>query len=219
MPAYVTEKTLAAKTEFWLEAVAPYNRRDLKLIADRSALLVVDMQNYFLHESGHAFLEGGKAVVPTVARVINAFRDAGRPVIFTRHVHNPDGSDAGIMGWWWRDMIVEGTSDSEIFAEVAPLPEEQVICKHRYSAFFDTDLELNLRKLGIEDIVVAGVMTNLCCESTVRDGFYRDYRMFVLADGTGTVTEEMHLASLINLAYGFAQISKANDITMQLKKD
>ena len=216
MAVYVTENSLAQKTESWLASIAPYNRRDLRLIADKAALLVVDMQNYFLHESGHAFLGGGKAVVPTVGRVIDGFREAGRPILYTRHVHNPDGSDAGIMGWWWRDMIVEGTTDSEILESLAPRPEDRVICKHRYSAFYETDLDSELRNRGIEDIVIAGVMTNLCCESTARDGFYRDYRMFVLADGTGTVTEEMHLASLMNLAYGFAQVSAAGEIISQL---
>jgi nicotinamidase-related amidase len=96
------------------------------------------------------------------------------------------------------------------------LPGEKVILKHRYSAFYNTDLETVLRCLKIEDLVVTGIMTNLCCESTVRDAYYRDYRVFVLADGTGSLTEEMHLASLLNLAFGFSFVTTADDIIAEL---
>jgi nicotinamidase-related amidase len=90
------------------------------------------------------------------------------------------------------------------------------VLKHRYSAFYATDLETVLRCLEVEDLVVTGVMTNLCCESTARDAYYRDYRVFVPADGTGTVDEEMHLASLLNLAFGFAWVTTSDAIVAQL---
>ena len=84
--------------------------------------------------------------------------------------------------------------------------------KHRYSAFYNTDLETVLRCLKVEDLVIAGVMTNMCCESTARDAYYRDYRVFFPADGTGTINEDMHLASLLNLAYGFALVTTSEAI-------
>ncbi len=152
---------------------------------------------------------GGAAVLPTVQRLVAAFRDAKRPVIFTRHVHHPDHLDSGIMAWWWDDMCLEGSPESEIHPELAPTPHEKVIFKHRYSAFYNTDLETVLRCLKIEDLVISGVMTNMCCESTARDAYYRDYRVFFVADGTGAINEEMHLASLMNLAFGFAAVTTA----------
>jgi len=94
---------------------------------------------------------------------------------------------------------------------IAPLPNEKVVLKHRYSAFFDTDLATVLRCLKIEDLVISGVMTNMCCESTARDAYYRDYRVFFPADATGTINEEMHLASLLNLSYGFAAITTTDN--------
>jgi len=73
-----------------------------------------------------------------------------------------------------------------------------------------------LRCLKIEDIVVSGLMTNMCCESTARDAYYRDYRVFFLADGTGSISEDMHLASLLNLAFGFAYVTTSGAIEDQL---
>jgi nicotinamidase-related amidase len=116
------------------------------------------------------------------------------------------------MAWWWRGKCVEGSPESEIHPSIAPRPNEKVVYKHRYSAFYNTDLETVLRCLKVEDLVIAGVMTNMCCESTARDAYYRDYRVFLPADGTGTINEEMHLASLLNLSYGFALVTTSDEI-------
>jgi len=93
-----------------------------------------------------------------------------------------------------------------------------VVLKHRYSAFHNTDLETVLRCLKVEDVVVSGVMTNMCCESTARDTYYRDCRVFCLANATGSITEEMHLASLLNLAFGFAYVTTSYVIRVQLSE-
>ncbi|MCI0474025.1 MAG: isochorismatase family protein, partial [Ignavibacteria bacterium] len=69
----------------------------------------------------------------------------------------------------------------------------------------------------IEDVVITGIMTNMCCESTARDAYFRDYRVFFLSDGTGSINEEMHLASLLNLAFGFACVTTADEVSAQLK--
>jgi ureidoacrylate peracid hydrolase len=217
MEPYVTTETLADRTRVWLDQIGPYNQHRLELDGERAALLVIDMQRFFLDPDSPTFTCGGLAVLPNVKRLIGAFRAAGRPVIYTRHVHHPDGMDAGIMGWWWKGMCREGTPESEIPEEIAPRPGEKVILKHRYSAFYNTDLETILRCLKIEDLVIAGIMTNMCCESTARDAYYRDYRLFFPADATGSVNEQMHLASLLNLAWGFACVNTAGEILTQLK--
>jgi nicotinamidase-related amidase len=200
----------------WLDRIRPYNRHQMRLNVAASALLVIDMQQFFLDPASPTFTRGGVAILPTVKRLLGAFRWAGRPVIFTRHVHHPADLDSGIMGWWWEGKCLEGSQESEIHPELTPMPGEKVVFKHRYSAFYNTDLETVLRCLRVEDIVVSGVMTNLCCESTARDAYYRDYRVFFPADGTGSVSEEMHVASLLNLAFGFACVTTADAITGQL---
>jgi nicotinamidase-related amidase len=214
--AYVTVDNIETKTRAWLEQILAHNRHEMQMNVAASALLVIDMQRFFLEATSPSFTCGGLAILPTVKRLIDAFRRAGRPVIFTRHVHHPGGVDSGIMGWWWEGTCLEGSQESEVHPYVAPMPGEKVVFKHRYSAFYNTDLETVLRCLNVEDLVVSGLMTNLCCESTARDAYYRDYRVFVPADGTGTITEEMHLASLLNLAFGFAFVTTGEMIVRQV---
>jgi nicotinamidase-related amidase len=217
MKPYVTSESLEEKTRLWLKRIRPFNTHTMPLNALKSALLVIDMQRFFLDPHSPTFTEGGAAVLPTVKRVMEAFRRAGRPVLFTRHVHHPEDIDSGIMDWWWEGKCLEGSPESEIHPDLAPLPREKTVFKHRYSAFYNTDLETVLRCLKIEDLVVTGVMTNLCCESTARDAYFRDYRVFFLADGTATVNEEMHVASLLNLAFGFSFVTSAEGVIEELK--
>lgn len=216
MADYVTVADLAEKTREWLERIEPFNRHRLELRPARAALLVIDMQKFFLDPESPTFTCGGLAILPNVKRLIAAFRAQKRPVIYTRHVHHPDDLDIGIMGWWWEGRCVEGTPESEIEREIAPLPHEKVIVKHRYSAFYNTDLETILRCLEIDDLALCGIMTNLCCESTARDAYFRDHRVFFAADATGTVCEEMHLATLLNAAFGFAYVTTADEVIGQL---
>jgi ureidoacrylate peracid hydrolase len=213
---YVTKENLESKTQEWLKKIEPYRQGRMKLTPSKSALIVVDMQKFFLNPESPTFTCGGLAILPNVKKMITEFRKNGRPVIYTCHVHHPDGIDAGIMGWWWKGMCVEGSEASKVHDEIAPEPGEKIIYKHRYSAFYNTDLETVLRCLKIEDIIIAGIMTNLCCESTARDAYFRDYRVFFPADGTGSVNEEMHLASLLNLAFGFAAITTTEGIISDL---
>ena len=218
METYVTVDTLPEKTERWLRNIAPFNRHEMRLNVPASALLIVDMQEFFLDPQSPTFTCGGPAIVPTVRGLIDAFRKRGRPVIYTKHAHHPGNLDSGNMGWWWEGMCVEGTPESEIHGAIAPRPGEKVVTKRRYSAFFGTDLEIVLRCLKIEDLVIAGIMTNMCVESTARDAYYRDFRVFVPADGTGSVTEEMHCASLLNLAFGFAFVTRAGRIVSEAQE-
>ncbi|MCK4322005.1 cysteine hydrolase [candidate division WOR-3 bacterium] len=219
MEAYVTPDTIEEKAKLWLKKIEPFNRHRMRLNKERSALLVIDMQCFFLNLDSPTFTCGGIAILPAVKQLIDAFREEDRPIIFTRHTHHPDNLDAGIMEWWWGGMCLEGSPESEVHHDIVPFPHEKVIQKHRYSAFYNTDLETILRCLKIEDIVISGIMTNLCCESTARDAYYRDYRTFFLADATGTINEEMHLASLLNIAFGFAFVTTKNEIILEVQKE
>jgi nicotinamidase-related amidase len=218
MEYYVSAESLEKKSGQWLEKISPYNTHKMQLNPHKSALLVVDMQKFFLDPASPSFTCGGLAILPVLKELIQSYRRFHLPVIFTRHVHHPGLLDAGLMEWWWQGMCLEGTPESEVHPELAPLPGEKEILKHRYSAFYNTDLETILRCLKIEDLVITGIMTNMCCESTARDAYFRDYRVFFLADGTGSITEEMHLASLLNLAFGFAWVTNTGTIQAYLKE-
>ncbi len=212
MLPYVDEVNLAGKSRVWLGKISQVNTHKMKLNRSRAALLIIDMQYFFLDPASPTFTCGGLAILPNVKKLLTAFRASKLPVIYTRHVHHPHRIDVGIMGWWWEGMCIEGSPESQIHHDIAPELHEKIIDKHRYSAFYNTDLETILRCLKVEDLVIAGVMTNMCCESTARDAYYRDYRVFFTADGTGTITEEMHLASLLNLAFGFAYVTGVDEI-------
>lgn len=216
MTTYVTSENLAAKTSAWLEQIAPFNTHPMQLNPEASALLVIDMQDFFLDPQSPTYTCGGPPIIANIQRLIAAFRERNRPVIYTKHVHHPSGHDAGIMGWWWKGMCLEGSPQSEIHRDLAPAPGEKVVLKHRYSSFYNTDLEVVLRGLKVEDVVISGIMTNLCCESTARDAYFRDYRVFFPADATGSVTEELHLASLLGLSFGFAHVTGTADIFADL---
>jgi len=184
--------------------------RPLALEANRAALLVVDMQNAFLHPKGAIYLPAAAPIIPVVKRLAAAFRKANRPVFYTRHAGDPTGGNSGMMARWWENASpLEGTFDAALFEGLAPTPGDVIVPKIRYSAFVATDLEPRLRQAGVVDLVLAGVMTNLCVETTARDAFMRDYRVAVVVDGCAAPTLAMHRAALLNLAYGFAVVTTA----------
>ena len=211
-------ESLSNATRRWLKRIEPHRMHRLKLKPAKAALLVIDLQNFFLDPRSPTFTAGGAAILPHVQKLIAAFHKAKRPIIYTTHVHKADGSDAGIMKWWWEGMCREGHPEADVHSSIAPRTQDKVIVKHRYSAFYNTDLETVLRCAKIEDLVITGIMTNLCCESTARDAYYRDYRVFFLADATGATDEELHVAALMNLAYGFAHIATTGEILRQMAR-
>jgi nicotinamidase-related amidase len=218
LESYVTRRNIAGKTKQWLAGIGAVNTHRMRLRVSKSGLLIVDMQRFFADPAGKGYLSCTAAIMPNLKQLLRVFRRARRPVIYTRHAHHPQMLDAGIMVQWWKENIVEGTPESEIVAGLAPRVSEKVVTKHRYSAFFDTDLQTVLRSLRIEDLVICGVMTNMCVESTARDAYFRDYRSFIPADATGAPTEEMHCASLLNLAYGFAWVTTSAAIVQQVER-
>ena len=213
---YVTEASLETKASLWEKEIKPYNLHKMKPKFSSSCLLVIDMQNFFLDPESPSFTPGGVAVISNIAKLINTFRKKKLPIIYTAHVHKDKEWDGGILGWWWEGMIIENTKDAEIHPKIAPRTDEKIIYKHRYSAFYNTDLEITLRCLNITDLIITGVMTNLCCESTARDAYIRDHRVFFLLDATGSVNEELHLATLKNLAFGFAYVTDTEEILKKL---
>jgi isochorismate hydrolase len=201
-----------------LKEIAPYNVHEMTLNVPAAALLVVDMQNAFIHPDGPIYLPAGAAIVDKVAALAHAFRAAGRPVLYTRHAEDPAGGNAGMMARWWENSSPrEGTWEAAIFEGLAPQPGDVVIPKIRYNAFIATDLEQRLRQARVEDLVVTGVMANLCCESTARDAFMRDYRVFFAADGTAAPSLAFHRGTLLNLSYGFAHVLACDALVAMLR--
>ena len=170
----------------------------------RAALLILDMQAYFLDKGSHAFVPDAPAIVSRLAGLARRFGAAGRPIIMTKHSNSPE--DAGMMGEWWGNLLEPGSPE----AALEPVLEDlstAVVGKARYDAFHGTDLEHILRTSGSEQAVITGVMTHLCVEMTARSAFVRDFAVFVPADGTATYNRDFHAASLLTLSHGTAAIT------------
>jgi nicotinamidase-related amidase len=211
--AYVTAGNIDRKVALWKRALSPYERHPFDLRAENSALLVVDMQLYFTEKASHAHVPAAEAIIPRIQDMIAAFRQRGRPVIFTRHSHRH--GEEGVLGVWWKDTIRDAAAQSWLDPRL-DTTGSPVIRKTRYSAFFGTDLHARLWRLGVRTPVIAGVNTHLCCETTARDAFMRDLQPVVLMDATATDDETLHLSSLRTLADGFAEVLTCAELKRRL---
>jgi isochorismate hydrolase len=182
----------------YLHEIKTYNTRTAWPNPAKSALLVIDLQEYFLPMLS--------PIIGNVLSLIESCRAKGIKVIYTRHGHKDSDKDGGMLLKWWGDVIIYGTEKWNLIKSISPHENEPVIDKNRYSAFLGTSLNETLKYRKIEDLIITGVMTNCCCETTARDAFMKDYRVFFVSDATATVSEDLHLASLKNLAFGFAHI-------------
>jgi isochorismate hydrolase len=168
---------------------------------ERSALLILDMQSYFLDPSSHAFIPSANAIVPGLIKLAQSYYTHNLPVIFTQHLNSQQ--DAGSMSRWWKDLITIDNPLSAIIPDF-DFSNRYVLRKSQYDAFFQTGLQEILHSKGISQVVISGVMTHLCCETTARSAFMRGFEVFFLIDGTATYNQDYHLAALLNLSHGFA---------------
>ncbi len=233
---YFTPEAIAQRAREMLESVQPLRERHpLDFRPERAALLVLDLQRYFLEEDSHAYIPSAGAILPKVKELIAAFAARGRPVVFTRHINTDE--DAGQMGKWWQDLIRKEDPLSELLPELVitltrSLPRRGggpgiglsprgrgrlIIEKGQYDAFYKTALEEILREKGVEQLAICGVMTHLCCETTARSAFCRGFEVFFIVDGTATYNAQFHRATLLNLAHGFAYPLLAEELLAAFK--
>lgn len=188
--------------------------RPILLKPEGSALLVLDMQVYFLDQASHAFVPSATAILPNVNALISAFSCMNLPIFLTRHLNTPQ--DAGLMAVWWRELLSADNPLSRIDPRLE-IKNGITISKTRYDAFLDSPLEKLLREMNVRQLVICGVMTHLCCETTARSAFMRGFQVFFPVDGTATYNEAFHRASLLNLAHGFATPVLVQDILTSLE--
>lgn len=188
----------------------------MKIKLKSPALLVIDMQKYFLGPEGDAFLQDGPKIIPNVLQLIEAFRQNKLPVIYTRHAHIR-GQPTGQMGKWWNNKLPwEEDLQSELICDLSPQKNEPVIRKTKYSAFQNTQLESILRNHRVQEVILCGVMTHLCVETTARHAFMLDFQPIVMEDACASESKKHHEASLLNLRHGFAYIVDTKTITNAL---
>ena len=162
--AYITPDNAADRTAAWLREVrgSVRPRPNLQLDPSSAALVIVDMVNYFAATQGEAFLPASEATLVQLQRLLPVWREAGGAVVFTRHGH--DGPhDTGMLGRFFSDYISWGTPASELVSQLTPAPQDVVIRKRTYDAFHETELQETLRDRAIDQVLIGGVLTHMCC--------------------------------------------------------
>ncbi len=185
-----------------------------ELARGRTALIVIDPQNDFLHPEGWYALRGvdiehmRRCIEPT-KRLVAACREREVPIIWTRHGFR-DAQDGGVlvsMRPFLRDGGLRvGTWGYEILSELEPADRDRFVEKNRLSAFFQTNLELQLRALEAETLLFAGVLTNQCVAATSKDAMFRDFKAIVVEEATGTTLPHLHGPALEMMMVGWAEV-------------
>jgi ureidoacrylate peracid hydrolase len=201
----------------------------------RSALIIVDMQNDFVHSGGgfgHIARELPEAgidmpflmgTIPNVKRLLYAFRNSGRPVVYIAHVLKPDYSDAQFPYWRLglspggnRTFIVEGTWGAQVVDDLKPQEGEHLVVKKGFGGFANTPLDTILRNMGVTTCVVSGVTTCVCVSTTVRGGVEHNYRMILVQDAVAEVNRDSHEAELKTMDRLFADVKTTDQVVAML---
>lgn len=200
-----------------------------KVAPSHAALVIIDMQNDFCSSGGMMDKEGMdvkliQGMAPGLADFIGHARKAGLPIIYVQAIYASENN------WYLSDVWLEqmkragrgkhveypvceeGSWNADFYKGIEPLPGDIVIQKHRYSAFVNTPLDTVLRSKGIRTLIMTGVATNVCVESTARDGFMRDYYIVFVKDCAATTSEELHNNTLKNIARCFGEVVDSSDI-------
>jgi ureidoacrylate peracid hydrolase len=193
------------------------HRQAGKMVLDRtrSAVVVVDMINEFCKPGGLMVLPGYEKLVPLQLRVIEAARKNDVPVIWVHDVHRANVRQD--REWLKRTPhCVENSWGVEVIEDLGAKADEIHVTKRRYSAFFQTDLDLTLKDLGVDQIVVFGVVTNICVRSTVHDAFFNGYDVVVPQDCCAATGPREQESSLYDIATHFGTVSDADTVAAAL---
>lgn len=156
-----------------------------KLVLDRPAILVVDMLNDFVY--GALTCERGRAIVPATVQLLDAAREEDIPVIFCNDAHLPKiDRELEI----WGDHALAGTPGAQVIPELKVGEKDYVVPKRRYSGFFQTDLDILLKELGVKTCIMTGLHAHMCVRHTSADAYQLGYNVVVAKEATDSFTEE-----------------------------
>jgi ureidoacrylate peracid hydrolase len=223
------------------EVILPAKPEPLALNITETALIVVDMQNAYASKNGYLDKAGFDIsstgpVIAQTAKAIAAARAVGIPIVFFQNGWDKKYTEAGGPGSpnWYKSnalktmrkqpelmgkLLAKGTWDYELVAELKPLEGDIIIPKIRYSGFYNTNLDSMLRSRGIRNLVFTGIATNVCVESTLRDGFFLEYFGVVLADATHQAgSDVIQESALFNIATFFGWVSSVEEFCKTVSK-
>jgi ureidoacrylate peracid hydrolase len=195
--------------------------------AARAALIVVDMQNYFVAEGFPLEVPAARGIVPNINRLARAVRATGGTVIWVqttakgaieswgnhhKYMLTPERAKARLA------HLDESAAGFALYPKLEPLPNDLRVKKLKFSAFISgsSDIDAKLKSRGIESLLIAGTLTNVCCESTARDAMMLDYRVVMVSDCNATLSDEAHAASLNNFVVYFGDVLTTDDAISRL---
>jgi len=177
------------------EAEIPASRAQWTLQRDRAALLVHDMQKYFLRPYAPD-AEPLPGLIANIARLITAARAAGVPVFYTAQEGEQDCRDRGLQADLWGPGMSRAPEHQAILPALSPEPGDLTLVKHRYSAFQRSNLETLMRARGRDQLIVCGVYAHIGCQLTAAEAFQRDIEPFFVADALGDFSREKHMEAV-----------------------
>lgn len=207
-----TPGVFAGEREFLQYAEADYTTDKHWAFAihpSECALIVVDMQEDFVNPGNPMCVPEAYRQVPRIITLVECCRSVGVPVFFTEHTVSPDVA-ADFYQYWPpinNGAIAEGQPGSKLYRKFHPQPGERIISsKHTYDSFAGTDLDYALRNRGVRTLIISGTLTNFCCESTARTGYFLGYHVVFGSDVNATDNALAHEATLRTLRRGFARV-------------
>jgi nicotinamidase-related amidase len=194
------------------------------ITAKNTAVIVVDMQNIWLHPRGARYLPMSEDIVPRIQNLLRFCRSNRVPVIYLHTTKRKDLADVGIFADIkpqthdandeWSNF--EDTPGAEFYEPVKPAEGDLLVKKFRYSGFYGTQLENLLRALSRDTIAISGVATNVCCDSTARDGAMRDFKVLFLSDCNASFTQEEQEATLNNFDKHFGVVMDSKTLMAKM---
>lgn len=196
----------------------------------RPALLIVDMQNDFVREGAPMEVPDARRTIPQHQRLIAFFRQAGRPIIYTRYLAGPERT----LIWEWSPQLappvlacqrghvryygdVNRTLEcTDIIDEIYPEPGDYLVDKYGYGAFHSTNLDDTLRSLAVESLILTGTVTQICVEETGRQAFHHGYKTTMVADAVSSYLPDLHAATLKNFGLKFGWVCGTDEVLQAL---
>ncbi|WP_232839221.1 isochorismatase family protein [Streptomyces triticisoli] len=192
----------------------------------KTALLVIDMQNDFVLEGYPMEVPMARRRIPRMQEVITECRAAGIPVVYTQHIlldtfnvsplesaYNPALLNAGMR---------EGSFGAEVVDDLKPEPDDVVIQKHRYDAFHNTQLENVLTSISglrqVDTVIIIGTLTEVCCDSTARGAYMRDFKVAFISDATGALSDEAQAATEKTISTFFGRVLPTGELVAEIRE-
>jgi nicotinamidase-related amidase len=204
-----------------MAAPVAHGREVFELDPATTALLVIDMQNAFVAENAAYETPKARDIIPNLQRLLDFARAHDMPVVWTRSDHS--APHAGILlnkcpAVREDGVCTPGHESFEFHPDVPDRePSDYEVQKHKYDAFWETDLDAILRNNGVKAVVITGTATNICCDTTARSAFCRDYHVAFLSDATASFQDDMHEVTLKTMEMLFGRVLTTDETLAELE--